>query len=376
MEGIKIVKDNIIQIGRWEAAALIINGLTVRLFLNYPRNLTENSGTAGWIQAIYVALLAFLAFFIIEKLYSKFEGKDIMDISEQAGGNIGRVIVGIIIIIQLLGIGSIILREYSENMKVVALVSSPISYVAVFFLIGAIVAAYAGLEAIVRFHAITVPIVIIGYLFIIIAVMPYFDSTNFYPILGGGADKIFVKGFFGLSMYSPVQNLFFIAPFIKRHKDFKAVGYLGLSISAFLLISSAVVYIGVFPYPITNDYFLPTYQLSRMINFGRFFQRVESVFFLSWSATALMFISMIIYFLTYIFKKTFKLEYSKPLILPFAALAFMLSLLPPSLMDTIGLETRYYPYFGWAATFLMTIIVLLMAGVSKRRTRGGSTDNE
>lgn len=51
--------------------ALLINTIVSRVFLNFPRNLVENSGNAAWIQIIYGTILAFIAFLIIEKLYAK-----------------------------------------------------------------------------------------------------------------------------------------------------------------------------------------------------------------------------------------------------------------------------------------------------------------
>lgn len=370
------MKNNTITIGRWSAAAILINTLGTRVFLNYPRNMIEIAGTAGWMVTIYASILALLLFTIISRLFRKFEGKDLLDISEQAIGGAGRIITGVIILAQLLFAGSLILREFAENMKVIALVLSPISFVSMFFLVGMVIAAYAGIEAIARFHAILVPIISITYLFILIGVLPFFDTANFFPILGTGADKVFGQGFFGLSIFAPIVILFLLPPFIKAHKNFKMAGYLSLGLSAFFFLCAAVVYIGVYPYPTSMDYFLPIYQLSRMINFGRFFQRVESLFFLAWAVTALMYLSIILYFSAYVFKKTFRLEYQKPLIIPFAAIIFTASFLPPSLMAAIRLETKAYPLAAWAASFGLALIVLFIANVINKRRKGGEAGNE
>lgn len=375
MGAAKRMKNNNITFGKWEAIALLLNTVGSRVFLNFPRNLAENSGNAAWIQIIYGTILAFIAFMIIEKLYAKFEGKDILDIAAQAGGNPGRILAGTILIAQIIYINSVILREYTENMKIVALTISPVGFISAFFIVGAIIAAYAGIEAIVRFHAITVPIVAIAYSFIQIGVLPYFDMTNFYPILGNGPEKIFISGFFTISTYAPLVILLFIAPMLKTHKNFKAVGYGGLGITAFFLILGTVIYIGVYPSYTRIEFFLPTYQLARMINFGRFFQRVESVFFIMWSATALMYLGATLYFLTYLFQKTFTLEYRKPLILPFAMLLLNVSFLPSSSTSAIQLE-GHYGYFSWAISFGMTMILLIIAGYRHKSPKGGKVNSE
>lgn len=374
--GVEKVKNKTITFGVWEASALLINSLCVRIFLNYPRSVMESAGTAGWIETTYVTILAFVLFFIIEKLYSKFQGKDLLDISELIGGNIVRIIVGLLIASILLYTCSLILREYSENMKIISLMSSPISYVTLFFIVGMVTGAYAGLEAIVRFHAIAVPVISVASISILMGVLPFFDSTRFFPILGNGFNSIFISGFFSLSMYAPLIYLFLLPPFLKTHKAFKTSGYIGLGISAFFLIFAAVVYTGVYPYPTSLEFFLPTYQLARMMNFGRFFQRLESIFFLVWALTALMYLSIILYFITYLFKKALKLEHRKPLIIPFAIIIFSSSLLPPNLMTAITFGTKYYSYFTWAIAFALPIILLWIANVKKKGQIGGKQNNE
>lgn len=353
--------ENKITFGSFETITLLINAITARIFLNVPRPVIENAGTAGWIATIYISILALLLFIVIEKLYSNFQGKDIIEIAQIAGGGFGRVVVGVIIMLLLLYISSIILREYTENMKIIALPTSPISFVTMFFLAGMTCGAYLGIETIVRFHALVVPIIAITYMFLILAVAPYYDFTNLFPLLGNGINTIFIKGFFSVSTFAPMLYLFLVPPFLKTHKIFKKSGYIAWAISSFFLISAALVYSIVIPYPTNLENFLPMFQLARLINYGRFFQRIESVFMLAWAATALMYLSVILFFLLYVFKKTFNLDYYEPLLIPFTVIIYTLSLVPPNLMTAIELETKYYSYFSWFVTFIITILVLMIA---------------
>lgn len=360
------MKGNDIVFGRWEATAIIINAVIAQVILNFPRSMAEIGGNAGWITAIYICILAFVGFYVIQKLYSRFEGKDLLEIGEHVGGNIGRIIMGLILLTQFIFAVTVLLREFSENMKVISLEVSPISFVSFFFLVGMVISAYAGLEAIVRFTAIAVPIVIAAYTIIIIGVAPYFDYTNLLPVLGTGPVNLFGRGFLRLSSFSSIVILLMVYPFIKTHKNFKRAGYLGIGISAFLLISSALVYLLVFGYKYALESFLPIFQLSRLINYGRFFQRIESIFVLTWAAVAFMYLSVAFYFTIYIFKKTFKLDYIKPLIFPFAILLFALSMLPENLMTAISLENMFFRNFAWAVPFGVVIILLIIARFIKR----------
>ncbi|MCX7923321.1 MAG: spore germination protein [Clostridia bacterium] len=360
--------ENKIKFGKWEASALIITLIITQLILGFPRLMVETAGTAGWIVVLYVTILALLAFFIIEKLYSSFKGKDLLDISERIGGSILRILVGIIFLAYFIFIISIVLRSFAENMKVITLQQSPISYVTMFFIIGMIAGAYAGIEALVRFCAIVMPIILAGLLLIFIAVSPHFNFENIFPILGTGPIDIFGKGFLRVSVFSAISLLFFITPFIKTHKSFRTVGYVSIGVSAAFFFVGTFAYLLVYPFPIGVEGFLPVYQLSRLVEYGRFFQRIESVFVLIWAASALIYLSSVFYFIVYVFKKTFKLEYYKPLILPFAILIFNISLIPPNLVTAVELESKYIRTYVWIISFVIPIVILVTAKYFKRGT--------
>ncbi len=353
--------ENKIVFGHWETVTLLINLICTKIFLNFPRVAAELAGNASWLLIVYLSALVLVLFFIISKLYSKFEGKDLLDIGEYAAGSAGRVFTGIVILIFLIYSISIVLREFVEDMKVISLPISPISFVLLFFISCMAIGAYIGIEAILRIHAIAVPCIAAGFLFILIAVLPSCDFTNLLPILGNGIPDITVKSSRSVAIFSEFFLLFLIVPFIKTNKNFKKAGYTALGISAFFFTSSAMLYIASIGYPTGKEVFLPIYTMSRLINFGRFFQRVEPLFLVIWSLAALLYLSTVFFFILYVFKKTFRLEYQKPLIIPFAVLIFTLSLIPQNLIAAIKLERIFFRGYAWIITFVFTILLLIIA---------------
>ncbi|MCX8130182.1 MAG: spore germination protein [Clostridia bacterium] len=358
--------SNNITFGRWEAVAILVNLIITQIVLGFPRSMVETAGTAGWMVPVYVTAIALISFAIISKLYSRFEGKDLIDIAEETGGNILRIIIGLIFASYIAFAITVVLREFCEDMKIVALPVSPISFVTLFFVTGMIAAAYLGIEPIVRFSSIIIPVIIGGLLIILIGVAPAFDILNLTPVLGTGPVDIFGKGFLKLSIFSAVSLIFFIAPFIKTKKNFRSVGYITIIISGILFLITTVVYILVYPFPIGVERFLPIYQLARLINYGRFFQRIESVFVLIWATSAFIYLGMGFFLILHILRKTFKLEYYKPLIIPMAILVFTCSLLPPNLMTALELEHAYFRNYIWIVTFAIPILLLYSAGLVKK----------
>ena len=361
---------NDIRFGNVEATFMIVNAMSMQLFLGLPRRMTEAGGPAGWMIPLYTLIISLLIFFFISKLYSKFEGKDLIDIAQVAGGSIGRLVIGIIFILNYIFILSVLLRIFGEDIKIFALNQSPLSFVIMFFIIVMIIASYVGIESIVRINAIILPITAVALLIVFLGNIHFMDATNLLPIFGTGIDKIFVKEISRISIYSALSSIFFITPFVGNKKDFKKIGYNSLIITGILLTLGTLLYILVVPYPTSTEYFIPYLHLARYVVFGRFFQRIESIFILMWTLAAFSYLSAGLYLLLYVIKKTFKLEYYQPLTIPVAVILFTICFWPESLMSSVRIEGEIVRRFAWIVTFVVPIAVLIIANLVIRKKGG------
>lgn len=357
--------ENRICFGKWEAVTLLLNLICTKLFLYFARMTVEDAGTAGWILTIYISLLSFLLFSILARFMRKFEGKDLIDIAGIAGGKPVRMITGLIVTITLFYLSATVLREFAEDMKVVSLPASPISYIMIIFIIGVIAGSFLGIEAIMRYHAIIVPIIAVGFLIIILGVVPKMDLTNVLPIMGNGAYDIFGKGFFKISAFGELLILFLLPPFLGGHKNVRTVGYAAIGFSSFFLITGSLAYILTFPYPSNLESVLPVYQLTRLINLGRFFQRIEAVFVFIWAMAAFIYLTAVFYFMVYTFAKTAGLKYMRPLILPFGIMVFSAAFIPRNVMTVVSMNTQFFNKTAWLVTFVFTGAIIVIANLRK-----------
>lgn len=364
--------QNRISFGKWEASTLLINLICTKVFLYYARLTVEDAGTAGWIMTVYISLLALIMYIILIKLYKKFEGQDILDIAEIAGGKPLKIITGLIVSGFLFYLTTVVLREFSEDMKVVSLPTSPLSYIMIFFIIGVVVGSFLGIEAIVRYHAIIVPVIATGYIVILLGVIPQMDLTNILPVMGNGFNNIFGNGFLRVSVFGELLVLFLLPPFLGGYKNVRTVGYVTIAFSSFFLIAGSLVYILTFPYPSNLEPFLPVYQLARLINLGRFFQRIEAVFVFIWAMAAFIYLTSAFYFMVYTFAKIAGLKYMRPLIIPFAVIIFSAAFIPPNLVGVIKTETQFINKTAWMVTFVYTGLVMIIANLRKHFKREDS----
>lgn len=355
-----------ISFGKWESVCLLINIICTQILLGFPRFMAETGGTAAWILTIYAFILSLLGFSLISGLFKRFPGKDIVDISHQVIGRLGRIAVGIFFSFYILFVISMVLRQFSENMKTIVFTTSPISFVMALFAFGMIAAVFLGLESVMRIHALAIPVLAAFYLIILLAVSPNVELDNLLPIMGNGFYKVFGEGFFRVSVFTGLLLIFFLPPFIKSFKRFKSAGYVALSISGFFMTATLLVFSTVIPYPGQLESFMPMYDLSRLISFGRFFQRVEPLFLVIWSGTAYLYLSAGLYFSMHAFNKAFNLPYSKSLIIPFTILAYNIAFLPGSVMVSIEIERLYVRTLGLLVVFGIPILLLLIAWIRKK----------
>ncbi len=361
--------DKRIKFGRWEAIMLISNLVCTKIFLYFNRMTVEDAGNAGWMMSVIIGAVALLLYAVLISLYRKFEGRDILDIAEMAGGKVLRAVAGFTLGGVLFVLAALTMRKFSEDIKTISLPTSPLSYVMAFFMAGVVIAGFLGIESIVRHNAIVAPIVTAGYVVILLGIMPKIDITNLTPIFGTGLKDIFLKGFYRTSVFAELLVLFMLPPFLESYNDVRKVGYVSIIASSFFMVTGSLVYILVFPYPSSMEPFLPVFNMARLIGLGRFFQRIESLFVFIWVMSALIYLVTVFFFAVYTVSKAAGLKYLRPLIIPFAIIVFSGAFLPVDLLSVIEIERGIVNTWGWAVTFGFIGLIMFAAGLRKRGRR-------
>ena len=86
---------NIHKIGTLEAICLICIVITNHIIINIPETIIQSTGPSAWLNVVFISLVAIGFTFLICKLFKKFPGKDILDLSEFIGGKWLKAIIGI-----------------------------------------------------------------------------------------------------------------------------------------------------------------------------------------------------------------------------------------------------------------------------------------
>lgn len=359
--------DSMQKIGKLEAASLIIMITINQIILNLPNTIIMNTGSSAWINVIYISIIAIIFCLLICKLFKPFPSDDILDVSEYLGGKLLKTIIGILYILFFIFIAAILLRYLAGSLKLVYFEKTPIVFLLLLFLAPVVISGKLGIKAISEVNLILMPALLISLLIILFSTAKNFIPENIYPIMGFGIDKTFLVGLSNIFAFSGFAYLYFLIPILKNPEDFRKIAISSTIISAIYLFLSVICLLMIFPYISFTDEILSVYLLTRMIEFGRFFQRVDAIFIFVWILSILSFLTFSSYLITNIFKKLTGIKYHKEMIYSVASLIFSISLIAKNIANIKFLQNVIFKYLIIILVFIITPIILILANLKLKR---------
>lgn len=351
------------QISNFQAIALILIIVTNHLILGTPRTLIAETGTGTILNMIYVFILALLLVFIITKLFCNFNGKDIIDISEFLGGKVLKVIVGIVFIIYFLVILSTTVRVIVQDLEIIYFQNISV-YVLTLAILASIVFVYKyGSSAVVKCNSIIAPIVGIAILIIAFSNVQDFSLDRLFPILGFGAKETFITGASNIFAYSGLAILYFIMPMLKDSKIFKKVSIVSTILVGILIVGSVSSLVLSFPFIENINEISSLYVESRDISYWQVFQRIDGLFVFSWILALLSYISVVLFIIVVIFRKLTNAKKEFPVVLAFATITYVTTLIPNNIAMIRFLEDIVFKYTNIIVAIFLSLIVLIFANI-------------
>lgn len=366
---------NISKFNKIESISLIMIIIINHIILYLPKIILSDLQSSAPLNVIYISIVAFIIVCIILKLLKNFPNLDIFDISKFLGGNILKIIIGLIILLYFIFISSITLRNFSENLKIIYFQKTPISLLIIAFIIAIITTNNLGSKSIVRANLLIIPVVLFSILFICIGNSSNFCINRIFPILGTGFAPTFLSGLSNLFAFGGIIFIYLIPSKLENTKDLKKISIISITFSAIYLFFSVVSLLMMFPFLPSTEQVMPLYLLTRYIEFGRFFQRLDAIFLLIWIISIISYLSIVSSFILEIFKKITNIQHTKPIIWLVALILFDISLIPKNLIQIRFLTNSIYKYILLIVTFLICPIILILANIKlkKQKKKDGDT---
>lgn len=351
------------KVSKLEGIAFLVIVMLNHLVLDLPKNFLENCGTSAPLNIIFITCIVFVFLCLILKLWDKFSGQDILDISNFLGGKFLKSIVGIAFAIHFLAISSILLRNFSEVLTLTYFEEVPLKLILVVLIIPVIISNKLNFKNIFRINLIITAFMLINLTVSFALVSPRFDIEKLFPILGLGVNQTFFSGISNIFAFSGIAYLYFLMPLLKSYKQFNKISFWGIAISSlYLFISVLCLLLSFSGIKFINE-LSPVYFLIKSAEISKFFQRPDSIFLFSWILSIMSYLSIVILVISIIFKKLTHIENQHAMSYSFGLILLILSFIPQNMSQINFFENVIFKYSSIFIIFILGFLILLFANL-------------
>lgn len=359
--------ENNFKLKKYQAIALIIIIMINKLILNVPFYIVDLVGNGAIVNIVYISIIDLIGLLVIIKLFEKFDGKDILDISEFVGTSKLKSIVGLLSIILLFSVAFITIIDFSNVLHTIYFSSFPLIYILVFFIVGILIANLINFRAISNIISLIAPFAIISILITFFARIGDFDTTNLTPVLGENYHTTFVIGLLNTFAMYFIVYIYFLKPLLQNQTEFKKISIISYIISVIMILLTVVPILTLFNTADGNEPINSLFLLARQIEFGNFIQRVDAIFIMLWILSIYAYLSFVIFLINRIIKKIINISNEKMLTFSTCSLLFGFALIPLNMSHIHFIEDTIYRYMVIGFIFGLGIILLIWANIKYRK---------
>lgn len=356
------------KIGYVEAIALITIVMINKIILNTPKDIIAKNGPASCLNVLYISAIAIAIVCLISYLLKKFPGKDILDISEFLGGKPLKVAIGMAYILLLIMLTASIIKNLSETLRIIYFKTSPILFIALFFIVSSTICNRFSIKVIAKANLIISPAIFISVIIILASSIKNFMPERIFPILGYGLNQTFFSGLSNIFSFSGILYLLFLPPLLDKPNKLKRMSVIAIIISSVYLLLSVTCLLLSLSFTMNSDESFSLYVLTRNLDYGRFIQRVDAVFILIWIIAIVSYINIPISLCIYIFKKLTNISDTNSINYSINLLILAISIIPIEYAIFATFVARSVQYSFLILFFAISIPILIIANLKLKFT--------
>ena len=354
------------KIGNKEAIALLVTIAFNHIIMNVTKSIIDSTETASIINVLYVGIITIIFTSIICYFLNKFPTFDLIDVSEYLGGKVLKWIIGLLFVGYFIFFAGILLNMFSSCLEIMYFQLVKTIYIVGLFVIAAVVSCTIRHNAIYRTNLIIFPLLIISTLFIFIADYRYLEFEKMYPILGNGFFTTFVAGLSNMFAFQGLAYIYFMPPKLKDSKQLKKVAITSIILSCLFLLISIAIILFMFNGFVETDELLPLYSAVKYIEFGSFFQKLDSTFVLIWILAFVSYLSIALKFSSNILKKLTNIDNENIFTYLLGIALFFLAIWQKNYAVSIFLADTVYKYAFFILVVGISLLVLLSATIKQK----------
>ena len=355
------------KFGVQEAVWLCVFTLIAKLFFTSPSIVAANVGPAGWYMTLLSAITALAFFALIVILLRRFPDSGLIEIYELVLGRIFGSVVSAVLGAYLMYLLFQNITEFQEVLHLYVLRNSPDWFIISAFVISMTITSFLGLEGLVRTAKLFSFFIVTSFLILLILAAGDYNTSNLFPILGFGIKKTLVYAVLRSSAYGEIIILAVFAGSLQGTDYVKKAGFTALIIAGVIFTLSFLAYVLTFPFYIGQEVVSSMYELTQMIDRGRFLQRIEPIFLFLWVITTLISCTAIFYTSFSIYCEIFRIRDKRPIIVGWSIIVFFACLIESNLSGSLYTGIQTIRQVGSIPFFALPILTLVISLVRKKR---------
>ena len=355
-------------IGGREVMALTFFYAVAGVYLGLPRTLTREAGEAAWLSVILMVLFTVAVYAVMAKALLAFPDGGLVEALQRAFGPLAAFVVALLFFAIIIFKGALFTREFVGEITQTVL---PLTPTAVLVFLSALVGGYAsmvGLEGLGRAAWFAMPWVVGGTIVLCALSLEWGHLYNILPVLGTGPRAVVASGWHSAGMLADVVVVV-LAFEVQPRRGILAAGIRGYAMAGLVALAVQLATGLDFDWVASVHEPYPLYQLARLIAYGRFFQRLESVFVFVWVLVAGFRISLDVYLASTVFSRAANLPHPQFVVPAVAAIVYSAAMVFPSWDAAYRLASSLEPK-AWVLLLFTASSICIALGVY--RLRGGS----
>ncbi len=276
------------HIGRMEASAIILIHTISKVFLVFPSRMSMGAQTAAWSIPIFSGILSTLWIWPLTSVLRAHPGKGIVDITRSLLGSHTAFAFGTLFYLYSVSTVAVSAAEISEAIVGVMLPMTPERFLMYLGFAASLYVAAKGVEVLARMSVVGI-FLVIGFLLLTSALsFNQWTLDSVFPVLGPGPETLAKTYVIRQAMYGEILSLGILAPYLRKPGDAGKIARWSAVVAGAAFSLVILTCEMVFPYPTLNHTVEPLLRVTRLINLGRFFQRLDVILSPVWLATAVL----------------------------------------------------------------------------------------
>lgn len=357
------------RMGLAEGLALVLITDLPRVFLTAPAQLLERAATTAWLTMLVAGAAALVALFALIHVVERVSG-DLFTAAQYLLGRLGAWLVGLWCMAAFIANTVMLVRQFAENTLITALPALSLPAAVGWYVLGAAVVMYYGIENSARAGYIILPFAIAGLLGVLALLGSFYNVYNLAPWAGLGWGNALITGLATAGFNLGALVLPVLAPSFQNARTLRGAALFGLGGAVLVKTLSVLVFTMVFGVAVGREKILPFFEMARLVYVNRYLQHVEAFFIILWVIVGVLSIAISLYVALYLLCRLCNLRALRPLIPAATVLAGELALMPSDVVSVLRLE-------DWAVRYLFTwglygIPLLLLAALWLKGRQGKS----